>query len=97
MASRIEVDAERVARRLARLHRMLRCSQAKHLGLYRLDIVDGRVKVKLLWPLARRPGWRSKLLSELERQSQTVDSEDDPVVLGGGDLPANNSPIEISQ
>jgi hypothetical protein len=76
---------------------MLCCSEGKHLGLDRIDILDGQVEVELLRPLARRPRWRGKLVSQLERQAQPVDGDDNPVVLGDGDLPANDSPVELRQ
>ncbi len=76
---------------------MLRCSQAKYLGLDRIDIVDGHVEVKLLRPVARGPGRRGELLNQLERQAHTVHAEDDPVVVGGRDFPADDSPVELSQ
>jgi hypothetical protein len=95
VASWIEVDTERVAGRLAWLYCMLRCSEGKYLGLDPVDIIDGHVEVELLRPLTGGPGWRGKLVSQLERQAQTVDGDDDPVVLGDGDLPANDSAIEL--
>ena len=97
MAGGIEVHPERVACRLAWLHCVLRCSERKHLGLDRVDIVDGHIEMELLRSLARRPRRRRELLGLLERQSQPIAREHDPVILDRGDFPAQETSIEHSK
>jgi hypothetical protein len=87
VSGRIEVDTERVVRFIAGLCRMLRGPECEYLGLDRVDIVDGHIEVKLLRSFAGRPRRRRILLRQLERQTQTVDREDDPVVVANGISP----------
>jgi hypothetical protein len=97
VTGRIEVYPEGVASLLAGLDRMLRRAECQHLGLHGVNIVDGQVEVKLLRPLARRPRRPCKLLGQLECQSQPVDGEDNPVVLGDRNFPANDSLVELGK
>jgi hypothetical protein len=97
VAGRIEVYAERVARNLARLHQMLRCSECEHFGLDRVDIVDGHVEVELLRPLTARPRRRREVVSLLKRHSQPIDGEYDPVLLGESDLSTNDTSVKLGK
>jgi hypothetical protein len=93
----IEVHPESVPSRLAWLYRMSRCAQCQHLRFDRLDIFDGHVEVELLRSLAGRPRRRCELRGLLKSESQPIDGEDDPVVLGEGDFPADDAPVELSK
>ena len=97
MAGWIEVHPKRIACRHAWLHCMLRCSERQHLGLDRVDIVDRYVEVELLRPFARRPRRRGELVSQLERQSQPIYRENDPVLFGEVNVPAKHTSIELRQ
>ena len=95
MAGRIEVHPERIACRLAWLHGMLCCSEREHLGLNRVDIVDGHIEVELLRPFTGRPRRRDEIVRQLERKSQPVDGEDDPVLVGEVNVPAEDTLVEL--
>ena len=97
MTGRVQVDPERVTCFLAWLYFVLRSAERQHPGLDRVDVIDGYVKVELLGPFASRPCRRSELFHQLERQTQPVHREDHPVVLDGGDLPAEDSTVELGQ
>jgi hypothetical protein len=95
MAGWVEVHPERVARRLPWLHCMLSCSESKHVGLDGINIVHGYVEVELLRPFSCRPCRRGEFLSQLEGQSNPVDREDDPVLFGDVDFPAEDTAVEL--
>ena len=97
MAGWIEVYPKRIAGRLAWLHCMLRCSERQHLSFDRIDIVDRHVKVELLRPFTRRPRRRQEVIDQLERHSQPVDRQDNPVLFGGVNIPAEDTLIELGQ
>lgn len=97
MTGRIDVDAERVAFDLTRLYGVLRRAERQQLWLDRVDVIDRQVEVELLRPLTRRPRRRREIVGPLERHAQTVDVEDDPVILCERDLAADDGPIEIGE
>ncbi len=97
MAGWIEVHPERIACRLARLHCVLCCSERQHLGFDGVDIVDSHVEVELLRPFTGRPRRRGELVSQPERQPQPVDGEDNPVLFGDVNIPAENTSVELRE
>ena len=97
MAGWIEIHPERIACRLAWLHRVLCCSERQHLGFDGVDIVHGHVEVELLRAFTRRPCRRGELIDQLERQSQPVDHEDNPVLFGEVNGPAKNTSVELGE
>lgn len=97
MTSRVEVHAEGVPVGCAGLHRVFGSSEGEQVGFDRVDVVDGQVEVELLRPFTSRPRRRGVVVGQLERDPPTVDGEYDPIVLGGGDLPADDALVELRE
>ena len=97
MSRGIQVDAELVAGRLARLNLVPGRSKRQHLCLDALDVLDGEIDVELLRPLPRGPRGRHVIESLLERHALAVDDQRLPVIIIDRDLTAQQSAVERSE
>jgi len=94
---RIEEDAEVVI--LARLVLVFDGTDGQSLRLGGVEVVDGHVEVGLLRALGTRPDRRQVVRHLLEAQARmtTAVTDDNPLVLDGGDLPPDQGSVELGQ
>src|SRR5205807_2247593 len=90
-------NPERVSGCFAWLRRMLRCTERQYFGFDGVNVVHSHVEVELLRPLTGRPGRGREVLGLLKRQTQAIDRQDDPVVRGIIDFPAEDTSVKIGE
>ena len=76
---------------------MLSCAERQNSLFDSVNVVDGHVEVKLLWPLTGRPGRRCKVFGKLERQPQFIDHQHNPVIHLSIEFSAEDAKVKLSQ